>query len=170
MAELDFQMQLDESDQKPQKQTVEQAGAQQSGVLGLLKRSAHPVAVVFHYLFKVMGVLSYFLLGLLVSNSTLEFIIIILLAAFDFWTVQNVTGRLLVGLRWRNRVKEDGSEEWVFESLNEDAQSNSSDVYAFWTGLLMAPLVWGVFLIANILSIKLFESVLMAVCFAFSAT
>ena len=44
------------------------------------------------------------------------FITVILLLAFDFWTVKNVTGRLMVGLRWWNRVKEDGSSEWVFES------------------------------------------------------
>ena len=44
------------------------------------------------------------------------FITVILLLAFDFWTVKNVTGRLLVGLRWWNRVKEDGSSEWVFEA------------------------------------------------------
>ena len=44
------------------------------------------------------------------------FIAVILLLAFDFWTVKNVTGRLLVGLRWWNRVKEDGTSEWVFES------------------------------------------------------
>jgi hypothetical protein len=28
-----------------------------------------------------------------------------LLLAFDFWTVKNVTGRLLVGLRWWNEVR-----------------------------------------------------------------
>ncbi len=28
----------------------------------------------------------------------------VLLLAFDFWTVKNVSGRLLVGLRWWNEV------------------------------------------------------------------
>ena len=41
---------------------------------------------------------------------------VVLLLAADFWTVKNVTGRLLVGLRWWNKVNEDGSTEWVFES------------------------------------------------------
>jgi hypothetical protein len=45
------------------------------------------------------------------------FIVEILLLSFDFWTVKNVTGRLLVGLRWWNEIKEDGSSEWIFESL-----------------------------------------------------
>ena len=39
-----------------------------------------------------------------------------LLLAADFWTVKNITGRLLVGLRWWNKVNEDGSTEWIFES------------------------------------------------------
>lgn len=29
---------------------------------------------------------------------------------------QNVSGRLLVGLRWWNQVDEDGKSQWVFES------------------------------------------------------
>ena len=44
------------------------------------------------------------------------FLTIILLLAFDFWTVKNVTGRLLVGLRWWNKVEEDGTSSWQFES------------------------------------------------------
>jgi hypothetical protein len=39
------------------------------------------------------------------------------LLASDFWTVKNVTGRLLVGLRWWNNIKDDGENEWVFESI-----------------------------------------------------
>lgn len=34
----------------------------------------------------------------------------------DFWTVRNVSGRRLVGLRFWNQVDEDGTSYWVFES------------------------------------------------------
>jgi hypothetical protein len=34
------------------------------------------------------------------GNDILAFIAIILFAAADFWTVKNITGRILVGLRW----------------------------------------------------------------------
>ena len=40
-------------------------------------------------------------------------------AAFDFWVVKNVSGRILVGLRWWNEVKSDGTEVWVYESKHE---------------------------------------------------
>ncbi len=42
---------------------------------------------------------SYFFIGYLIPE-VITFIIVIILSAFDFWAVKNVTGRLLVGLRW----------------------------------------------------------------------
>ena len=44
------------------------------------------------------------------------FIVIILLLAMDFWVVKNITGRLMVGLRWWNKVEDDGSSTWLFEA------------------------------------------------------
>ena len=59
----------------------------------------------------------YLLLSSFVSGHFVElFLTIILLLAFDFWTVKNVTGRLMVGLRWWNKVEEDGTSTWMFES------------------------------------------------------
>lgn len=40
----------------------------------------------------------------------------ITLHSMDFWTVKNITGRLLVGLRWWNFVDEDGQNHWKYES------------------------------------------------------
>ena len=77
----------------------------------------HPFAAFFHVFFRASALVVYLILSYVFSGYFVElFIAVILLLAFDFWTVKNVTGRLLVGLRWWNRVKEDGSSEWVFES------------------------------------------------------
>lgn len=38
-------------------------------------------------------------MGLFLSNVII-FIFVLIISALDFWTVKNVTGRLLVGLRW----------------------------------------------------------------------
>ena len=52
-----------------------------------------------------------------VSSHFIElFLTILLLLAMDFWTVKNISGRLLVGLRWWNKVEEDGTSRWIFES------------------------------------------------------
>jgi len=50
------------------------------------------------------------------DDPLLSFVMIILFTAFDFWVVKNITGRLLVGLKWYSECKEDGSEVWLFES------------------------------------------------------
>lgn len=77
----------------------------------------HPFAAFFHVFFRASALIVYLILSYVFSGYFVElFIAVILLLAFDFWTVKNVTGRLLVGLRWWNRVKEDGSSEWVFEA------------------------------------------------------
>ena len=59
----------------------------------LLKDAANPTACVFHMLFKLMALALYLFFGLLSSDKTLKYIFIITLAALDFWTVKNVTGR-----------------------------------------------------------------------------
>jgi len=79
-----------------------------------------------------------------------------LCVALDFWTVQNVTGRLLVGLRWRSVLTETGGERWVFESWPDDRQPNGVDRWMFWLGLTLAPGVWGLFFLANSLTFNPF--------------
>jgi hypothetical protein len=79
---------------------------------------SHPVALFFHLLFRIIAIIFYVFGTLFTSSFILIFVIDVLLLAFDFWTVKNVSGRLLVGLRWWNEVKEDGSNVWIFESRN----------------------------------------------------
>jgi hypothetical protein len=79
---------------------------------------SHPIALVFFVVFRLGALLTYLLGSIFTDNFTLIFVITILLLAFDFWTVKNVSGRLLVGLRWWNEIQEDGTNKWVFESAN----------------------------------------------------
>merc|ERR1711879_10426 len=55
----------------------------------------------------------------------------------DFWTVKNVTGRLLVGLRWWHYVKEDGTNVWMFESSKNPI--NAVEAVIFWTAPVPLP-------------------------------
>lgn len=64
-----------------------------------------------------MLAIAVYMFGTLFSSSFVNiFIVCVLLLAFDFWTVKNVTGRLMVGLRWNSEVLEDGSTVWKFEA------------------------------------------------------
>lgn len=76
----------------------------------------HPVAAFFHIIFRLLALLFYFLANLFTSSFVTMFVVIILLLSFDFWVIKNVTGRLLVGLRWWNYIDEDGNSQWMFES------------------------------------------------------
>src|SRR3989338_6263642 len=95
-------------------------------------RGNHPVAAFFHFIFKALSVLIYLIAGVANISYVAEFISVTFLLAADFWVVKNVTGRLLVALRWWNHVKEDGESEWVFESHPQADKVNSFDKYFFW--------------------------------------
>merc|ERR1719362_920808 len=101
-------------------------------MLGWLQGAAHPVTCVFHAAFKVAVLLVYFNGRYISGGYVCTFILSTVFAALDFWTVKNVTGRVLVGLRWWNHVREDGSQEWVFESNPKEDSLNATDRNVFW--------------------------------------
>lgn len=71
---------------------------------------------LFHLLFRGLAILVYLLCGVFSDSFISSFVFVVLLLSADFWTVKNITGRLLVGLRWWNYVDDDGASHWVFES------------------------------------------------------
>ncbi|XP_051927769.1 Golgi apparatus membrane protein TVP23 homolog B [Hippocampus zosterae] len=107
----------------------------------------HPVACFFHLFFRISAILVYLLCERLGNGSIGGMVAIILLLSCDFWTVKNISGRLMVALRWWNQVDEDGQSHWVFESRKGPRKKPSSDSEAriFWLGLIVCPLVWVVF-------------------------
>ena len=99
--------------------------------------------------------LSYFIIGNFFTEVN-TFIIVVLLSAVDFWTVKNVTGRLLVGLRWWNDFDHNGKEVWKFDSYNKDFKPNAYDSSIFWTSQIAATITWAVLLVLKILSFSIF--------------
>lgn len=70
----------------------------------------------FHLFFRGSAVVTYMLCGWFSDSFITSFVFVILLLSADFWTVKNITGRLMVGLRWWNYVDDEGASHWVFES------------------------------------------------------
>lgn len=68
--------------------------------------------------------------------------------------MKNISGRLLVGLRWWSYVREDGSNEWIFESLEDMAEISPLDSRIFWTSLYVTPIIWLVLLIIGVLRLQ----------------
>ena len=121
-----------------------------------LKKATHPGTCLWHMVFKAAAIVSYFFFGIFGFAEVMVFISVILLSAVDFWVVKNITGRLLVGLRWWSQVKEDGTEQWFFESLDEK-KNTGVDSFIFWATLYITPVVWAILAIAGILSFKLYN-------------
>ena len=119
-----------------------------------LQHAANPGIVLFTLLFKTLAVVSFLILGIFGVSDALIFIIVVILNAFDFWFVKNVSGRILVGLRWWNEVKDDGTEVWIFESDHEK-RATSIDTTLFWTSLYITPCFWGVFLVIELIGLSL---------------
>ena len=119
-----------------------------------LQHASNPGIVLFTLLFKTLAIVAFLILGLFGFSDALIFIIVVILNAFDFWFVKNVSGRILVGLRWWNEVRDDGTEVWIFESDHEK-RATSVDTTLFWTSLYIAPAFWAVFLIIELIGLSL---------------
>lgn len=110
---------------------------------------------------------------------------------------QNITGRLMVGLRWWNQVDDDGQSRWVFESRKVGSrcvgifvvffllnvtwclqvsrfpqgsgkqQASDSESRIFWLGLIICPIIWVVFAFSVLFSVKIKWMVRFSVAAAF---
>eukprot|EP00553_Chaetoceros_curvisetus_P005145 CAMPEP_0204616598 /NCGR_PEP_ID=MMETSP0717-20131115/3796_1 /ASSEMBLY_ACC=CAM_ASM_000666 /TAXON_ID=230516 /ORGANISM="Chaetoceros curvisetus" /LENGTH=272 /DNA_ID=CAMNT_0051629881 /DNA_START=231 /DNA_END=1049 /DNA_ORIENTATION=+ len=127
------------------------------GVMEYFKNSAHPIPCLFHILFKGAAIFTYFFGGVFknATNFITVTVICILLLAADFWVVKNITGRLLVGLRWWAQVEgEDGTEtRWIFESAEGQTQKvvNKFDQTWFWGVLYATPAIWAWFFFTGLM-------------------
>ncbi|XP_012139439.1 putative Golgi apparatus membrane protein-like protein CG5021 isoform X2 [Megachile rotundata] len=122
----------------------------------------HPYVTAFHLAFRVAAVIVYMFCGLFSNSFIASFVTIVLLLSMDFWTVKNITGRLMVGLRWWNYVDDNGKSHWVFESRKN--RINSQEACIFWTALILCPMLWSIFFIIALFGLKI--KWLLLVCIA----
>ncbi|KAL4564570.1 hypothetical protein LXL04_028634 [Taraxacum kok-saghyz] len=91
------------------------------------------------------GALAFYILSALFFDSfVIIFVVTVLLSALDFWVVKNVSGRILVGLRWWNEIDDNGESVWKFECLDQEslARMNKKDSWLFWWTLYLTAVVW----------------------------
>ena len=153
--------------------------------------SSHPTACLFHVLFKCLA-LGVYMLGskLFWFEDVLVTVLCILLLAADFWVVKNITGRLLVGLRWWNKVDvTSGETSWIFESASaaaattttttttstpnnsssssssrgENNKNNAFDTNFFWAVLYLTPVLWCILSLSAILWLN-FRNLVTLIC------
>jgi hypothetical protein len=62
----------------------------------------HPFVAFFHVFFRTMALVVYLMGSLIYSASFIGiFVSVVLLLSLDFWTVKNITGRILVNLVYK---------------------------------------------------------------------
>jgi hypothetical protein len=58
----------------------------------------------------LISVFCYLMFNMFYKDDILLFILVTLLSAFDFYMVKNISGRLLIGMRWWSDLDDQGKE------------------------------------------------------------
>ncbi|XP_047327769.1 Golgi apparatus membrane protein-like protein ECHIDNA [Impatiens glandulifera] len=132
---------------------------------------ANPNICFFHVVFKAAALAFYILSTLFVNSFVIIFVITVLLTALDFWVVKNVSGRILVGLRWWNEINDDGESVWKFECLDQEslARMNKKDSWLFWWTLYLSAVAWLVLGIFSLIKFQADYLLVVAVCLTLNA-
>ncbi|KAJ3758838.1 Golgi apparatus membrane protein TVP23 [Lentinula raphanica] len=112
----------------------------ESGIAGIFRQSAHPLALFFLYFFRISAITVYLISGFLTDNYVLSTVMVVVLLAMDFWNCRNVSGRTLVGLRFWNQPSR---------------PANPIDSKMFWIALYVFPALWASLLVVSILKLGL---------------
>ncbi|KNA14213.1 hypothetical protein SOVF_109000 [Spinacia oleracea] len=131
---------------------------------------ANPRTCFFHVFFKGAALAFYILSALFFDNFVIIFVVTVLLAALDFWVVKNVSGRILVGLRWWNEINDLGESIWKFESLDPEslARMNKKDSWLFWWSLYLTAALWIILGIFSLIRFQADYLLVVAVCLSLS--
>lgn len=88
--------------------------------MNFISKASNPIVATFTIIFKIGAAISFLLLTIFISNDAIIMVVTMTCGAIDFWYTKNISGRILVGLRWWNILNPDtGEEKWIFESKNE---------------------------------------------------
>lgn len=100
-----------------------------------MRKSSNPSVALMTVALKAGALFFFMFLNIFTSNEAFVMIVVILFDAMDFWYTKNISGRILVGLRWWNTYNPDIQQEiWRFESKNEIKEANI-DRSTFWISL-----------------------------------
>jgi hypothetical protein len=77
------------------KPSIPSVPASADAILSLCRTfsTQHPVTIIFHLLFKSLAIFIYVFGSWITTNFIFTFVICIVLLAFDFWTVKNISGK-----------------------------------------------------------------------------
>ena len=125
----------------------DQAGGNKINATDFIKKSRNPQVALVTVSLKLLAILFFLFFSIFTSNEAFVMITVVLLVAADFWYTKNISGRILVGLRWWNTFDQNTQEnKWTFESKNEIKESNM-DRRTFWFSLYGFTGIWAILFI-----------------------
>ena len=110
-------------------------------ITNFYKKSSNPIVSILTVFFKFLSIFLFLFMNLFVSNESYTIITVIISGSIDFWYTKNISGRILVGLRWWNQIKSNGQEVWIYESKNEQ-DLNKINSKIFWDSLYTNTFIW----------------------------
>ncbi|EFO27964.2 hypothetical protein LOAG_00530 [Loa loa] len=115
---------------------------------------SHPSIVLSHVIFRSAAIFFYVFAYFFTNSFTIHFLVTLTLLSIDFWTVKNITGRLLVGLRWWNFVDAEGNSHWRYESAKDMSRFDALERRIFWGALVAAPAMWMILICIAFVTLK----------------
>lgn len=132
-------------------------------------KSSNPRVALTTVGLKLLSLFFFLFLGI-IFNDAFVMIVVVLLVAGDFWYTKNISGRILVGLRWWNRYNPDTQQDiWSFESKNEIKEANI-DRNTFWLSLYGFTGTWIVLFIWECVMFNFVWGFLCLICLAIAGT
>ena len=133
-----------------------------------MKKSSNPSVALMTVALKGCALFFFLFLNIFTSNQAFVMTIVILFDAMDFWYTKNISGRILVGLRWWNTYNPETQQEvWRFESKNEIKEANI-DRKTFWISLYGFTGAWLVLFIWECVFFNFIWACLCLISLAFS--
>ena len=162
---------LQQGNPQDQDQDQDQEGQQpKHQITDFIKKSAHPSVALITVGLKAASLFFFLFLNIFTSNEAFVMIVVIILDAVDFWFTKNISGRILVGLRWWNNYDPDTQQEkWTFESKNEIKEA-SIDRNTFWFSLYGFTAAWLVLFIWECILLSFMWAFLCVISLAIAGT
>uniref|UniRef100_A0AC35U2J6 Golgi apparatus membrane protein TVP23 homolog n=1 Tax=Rhabditophanes sp. KR3021 TaxID=114890 RepID=A0AC35U2J6_9BILA len=114
----------------------------------------HPMISLAHVVFRFAPILFYVFSNMLGTGFIVQIVVFLILITLDFWVVKNISGRLLVGLRWWAQTNDEGHTKWVYEQAENQALYDPIESKVFWGALFFAPALWTFFVVVDFVTFK----------------
>ena len=75
-----------------------------------IQATEKPYSTAFHLMFKILIFFSYMILPVINVSPSMLLQALLFYSLLDFWIVKNVSGRLLLGMRWWIEIDQGGDE------------------------------------------------------------